>query len=150
MTILFLLLGLGAMLAMADMGGGSSFSSSGSGNAEDDTDDTDTADPTNPEDPTDPPAPPPAPDLPGTALSTGLSVVTGDFVGELQQTFYLSHAYTGSGLIEAEAEFARLDLSLYSGDLRITVGEGGVLQLADTARPDFISVFFGDRECRTG
>lgn len=145
MALLFMLLGLGAMLAFADAGSNSNFSSN------DDDDDTPGDNPSETDTPIEPVGPlpsdvppsvePPAESvqLPGSLIAPGLSQVTG-FSDNI--TFFLSNEYSGQDRFAAGEGFNTVNLSLFSGDLDVTVQPGTNFLITSPGNDTFAPVFY--------
>ena len=72
--------------------------------------------------------PPEDMELPGTLIEPGLSQQPDESDDFREPTYYLNNDYAGDGLI---AERAAIDLTLYQGDLSVTIDENGTVLIED-------------------
>lgn len=147
MSFLFMFLGLGAMLALADSGSSSNFVSSSGDDEPDGPGDIPpgTEPPLVPDTPAPvvPPGVEPSPDdveLPGTLITPGLSQVPG-FADNL--TFFMSDLYTGQDSYAAGGGFNTVNLTLHAGDLDVRVNADGETLITRADDDRFAPVFSG-------
>ena len=82
--------------------------------------------------------PPAGVTLPGTLIEPGLSQVSGPGANT---TFFVSNAYSGDGNYSGMGGMNTVDLTLYGGNLNITVDEDGFLLITDSASDDMALQF---------